>query len=60
MEAGANPRNLKGFLVAFKAILMSQAAFRGGTGAVIDAPRRFRLIIQPVSAVHALHQVFVA
>jgi hypothetical protein len=32
MEAGANPRNLKGFLVAFKAMLMSQAAARRRTG----------------------------
>jgi hypothetical protein len=32
MEARANPRNLKGFLVAFKAILMSQAASRRSAG----------------------------
>ncbi|WP_342713214.1 hypothetical protein AAFG13_21085 [Bradyrhizobium sp. B124] len=32
MEADANPRNLKGFLVAFKAMLMSQAAAGRRTG----------------------------
>src|SRR4051794_36991427 len=57
----ANPRNLIGFLDAFKALLWSRlprepppgTASRGGPERVIDALRTFRLIIPPMSAVQA-------
>ena len=43
--AHANPRNLRGFLDAFKAVRDVPGTSFGATRPVIDALRRFRLII---------------